>query len=314
MSESVNTTLVENCENDELEEKCEKNAEKDWVVAEDKFVMSDPVSAYLSSISKYKVLSREEEHDLMVRVKAGDKQAREEMILHNLKLVVSIAKKYTSSERSMDMMDLIQEGNLGLQRAIQMFDEESGNKFSTYATWWIKQGITRSLTDKERMIRLPVHIGDKIRAINTAYAKLSGENQDVTPEDVDAYLKKPRGYTRSIMSQDIKSISYDKPVNTEDGEMTTLGDFIPDSGKDIEKDVVTDSCNEYLRTVLQDKLSPREYEVIKMRFGFYGQGVMTLEEVGKEFGVTRERVRQIEAKALEKLGKGNTGRCLRELL
>lgn len=299
----------------DLNEDEEPNPEEYEIKPDDNIEMNETISDYLHAISVYKVLSREEEHDLMVRVKKGDTEAKEQMMLHNLKLVVSIAKKYAVAGHNMDMMDLIQEGNIGLDKAIRLFDEESGHKFSTYATWWIKQAIMRAIAEKEKIVRLPVHINDKLRAINVAYAKLSAKGMGkVTSEDIDRYLGKPIGYTQKMREHETITVSYDMPIGTEEHESSTLSDFLPDYNQNVEMEAMTAYRSEIIENVLKKKLTDKECQIIKMRFGYYNGKVMTLEEVGTQFHVTRERIRQIEEKALKKLRNGMSAQVLRDLL
>ncbi len=261
-------------------------------------ISDDSIRMYLNEIGRVELLNGEQEVELGRRIKEGDQEARKTLAAANLRLVVSIAKKYMG--RGLGLLDLIQEGNVGLFRAVDKFDATKGFKFSTYATWWIRQGVTRAIADQARTIRVPVHMIETINKFTHTYRRLT---QELTREplmeelatELDMDIKKVRQIMR--ISQDI--LSLDAPVGSE--EDTSLGDFIEDD-KTLAPDEQTNMnlLKENLNEML-DFLTPRERKIIKMRFGLEGGDVHTLEEVGKEFGVTRERIRQIEAKTLEKL-------------
>ena len=261
-------------------------------------ISDDSIRMYLNEIGRVELLSAEEEVELGRRIKLGDQEARKSLAAANLRLVVSIAKKYMG--RGLGLLDLIQEGNVGLFRAVDKFDATKGFKFSTYATWWIRQWVTRAIADQARTIRVPVHMIETINKFTHTYRRLT---QELTREplmeelatELDMDIKKVRQIMR--ISQDI--LSLDAPVGSE--EDTSLGDFIEDD-KTLAPDEQTNMnlLKENLNEML-DFLTPRERKIIKMRFGLEWGDVHTLEEVGKEFGVTRERIRQIEAKTLEKL-------------
>ncbi len=261
-------------------------------------ISDDSIRMYLNEIGRVELLNAEQEIELGRRIKEGDQEARKTLAAANLRLVVSIAKKYMG--RGLGLLDLIQEWNVGLFRAVDKFDATKGFKFSTYATWWIRQGVTRAIADQARTIRVPVHMIETINKFTHTYRRLT---QELTREplmeelatELDMDIKKVRQIMR--ISQDI--LSLDAPVGSE--EDTSLGDFIEDD-KTLAPDEQTNMnlLKENLNEML-DFLTPRERKIIKMRFGLEGGDVHTLEEVGKEFGVTRERIRQIEAKTLEKL-------------
>ncbi|NDK08028.1 sigma-70 family RNA polymerase sigma factor [Candidatus Gracilibacteria bacterium] len=261
-------------------------------------ISDDSIRMYLNEIGRVPLLTQDEEIELGKRVIAGDQEARKRLAAANLRLVVSIAKKYMG--RGLGLLDLIQEGNVGLFRAVDKFDPDKGFKFSTYATWWIRQGVTRSIADQARTIRVPVHMIETINKFTHTYRRLTQElTREPLMEELATELDMDIRKVRQIMriSQDILSI--DAPVGSE--EDTSLGDFIEDD-KNPSPDEQTNMklLKENLYEML-DFLTQRERKIIIMRFGLDGGDIHTLEEVGKEFGVTRERIRQIESKTLEKL-------------
>jgi RNA polymerase primary sigma factor len=263
-------------------------------------IYDDSIQMYLREIGKTPLLKGAEEVELAKRIAKGDVAARKRLIEANLRLVVSIAKKYMG--RNLGLLDLIQEGNLGLFRAVEKFDWRKGYKFSTYATWWIRQAITRALADQSRTIRIPVHMVETLNKYAQAERQLVQDlGREPLPEEIAAEMgiDVEKVYQLKKISQE--TVSIDTPVGDSDEEDSYLGDFIEDP------DTVTPSetagrqiLKEYVQGVLKD-LDPREQKILKMRFGLEDGVTHTLEEVGKEFGVTRERIRQIEAKALERI-------------
>ena len=260
--------------------------------------LDDPVRMYLKEIGQVKLLSADEEVDLAKRVAAGDKAAKDKLTEANLRLVVSIAKKY--SGRGLHILDLIQEGNTGLIRAVDKFDWTKGNKFSTYATWWIRQAITRAIADQARTIRIPVHMVETInKLIRVQRQLLQDLGRDPTPEEIGAEMGMSPDRVREIQKISQEPVSLETPIGEE--EDSQLGDFIEDSTAVAPPEAASDSMlREQLDQVL-DGLADRERKVIKFRFGLEDGHPRTLEEVGREFGVTRERIRQIESKTLAKL-------------
>ncbi len=263
-------------------------------------IYDDSIQMYLREIGKTPLLKGAEEVELAKRIAKGDVAARKRLIEANLRLVVSIAKKYMG--RNLGLLDLIQEGNLGLFRAVEKFDWRKGYKFSTYATWWIRQAITRALADQSRTIRIPVHMVETLNKYAQAERQLVQDlGREPLPEEIasEMGIDVEKVYQLKKISQE--TVSIDTPVGDSDEEDSYLGDFIEDP------DTVTPSetagrqiLKEYVQEVLKD-LDPREQKILKMRFGLEDGVTHTLEEVGKEFGVTRERIRQIEAKALERI-------------
>ena len=279
----------------------------------DKTVSSDPVRMYLREIGKVSLITKEGEVALAKRVEASDKKAVDELIRANLRLVVSIAKKYMN--RGMTFLDLIQEGNLGLMRAVQKFDWRRGYKFSTYATWWIRQAITRAIADQARTIRIPVHMIETINKYRRAERELSQQlEREPTPEEIAKRAEIEVSKAREIVKMlNQEPTSLETPVGKE--EDSRLKEFIP-----AEEDMnspETSANFELLKDQLQEvllTLNPSEQKVLEMRFGLKDGRSRTLEEVGKQFGVTRERIRQIEAKALRKLRHPSRAKKLRDYL
>lgn len=272
---------------------------------------SDPVRMYLSEIGKHDLLEREEEVELAKRVEQGDPQAIEKLIRSNLRLVVSIAKKYLG--RGLNMLDLIQEGNMGLMKAVQKYDWRRKYKFSTYATWWIRQAITRAIADQARTIRVPVHMVETINKFHRTQRELAQElGHDPTPEEVAVRMELEPEKGREIIKIAQRPTSLQQKVG-EEGD-SELGDFIEDEmvlppDEAASAELLKDQMKEVL-----DSLTPREQRVLELRFGLDDGRNRTLEEVGKEFGVTRERIRQIEAKALRKLKHPTRARKLKDYL
>jgi len=260
--------------------------------------VDDPVRMYLKEIGKIPLLTPEEEIELAKRIEKGDEEAKKKLAEANLRLVVSIAKRYVG--RGMLFLDLIQEGNLGLIKAVEKFDYRKGYKFSTYATWWIRQAITRAIADQARTIRIPVHMVETInRLIRVSRLLLQQLGREPTPEEVAKEMGISEDKVREIMKIAQEPVSLETPIGEE--EDSHLGDFIPDDDAPAPADAATFMMlKEQLKEVL-DTLTPREEKVLRLRFGLDDGRARTLEEVGKEFNVTRERIRQIEAKALRKL-------------
>jgi len=263
-------------------------------------IYDDSIQMYLREIGKVSLLSGAEEIDLAKRVERGDQTARKKLTEANLRLVVSIAKKYMG--RNLGLLDLIQEGNLGLFRAVEKFDWTKGYKFSTYATWWIRQAITRALADQSRTIRIPVHMVETLNKYAQAERSLVQDlGREPLPEEIAAEmgLEVEKVYHLKKISQE--TVSIDSPVGEDDGEDSSLGDFIVDEDTTKPNEMAgRQILKEYVGGILTD-LDPREQKILKMRFGLEDGVTHTLEEVGEEFGVTRERIRQIESKALEKI-------------
>ena len=270
--------------------------------------IDDPVRLYLKEIGKVPLLTNEREKSLAERMMAGDETAKTELVEANLRLVVSIAKRYVG--RGMFFLDLIQEGNLGLMKAVEKFDYTKGYKFSTYATWWIRQAITRAIADQARTIRIPVHMVETIHKVSRVSRQLLQENgREPTAEEIGERISMSAEKVREIMKIAQDPVSLETPIGEE--EDSHLGDFIPDD--DTPSPAEATSTN-ILREELERQLhtlTPREEHVIKLRFGLYDGRTRTLEEVGKEFDITRERIRQIEAKALRKLRHPSRARHLK---
>ena len=277
----------------------------------DSFSVDDPVRMYLKEIGKVPLLSAEEEIDLAKRMADGDEAAKKKMAEANLRLVVSIAKRYVG--RGMLFLDLIQEGNLGLIKAVEKFDYTKGYKFSTYATWWIRQAITRAIADQARTIRIPVHMVETINKVMRISRQLLQElGHDPSPEEIAEEMKIPVEKVRDILKIAQEPISLETPIGEE--EDSHLGDFIPDEDASEPAEAASYTLlKEQLSEVLST-LTPREEKVLRLRFGLEDGRTRTLEEVGKEFNVTRERIRQIEAKALRKLRHPSRSKRLKDFL
>lgn len=271
--------------------------------------IDDPVRMYLKEIGKVPLLSAEKELELANRMSHGDESAKKQIVEANLRLVVSIAKRYVN--RGMFFLDLIQEGNLGLMKAADKFDYGKGFKFSTYATWWIRQAITRAIADQARTIRIPVHMVETINKVKKTNSQLLHKNgRDPTAEEIAEVLDMPVDKVREIMRVAQEPVSLETPIGEE--EDSHLGDFIPDDDAPAPADAASATLlKEELAHVLKT-LTPREERVLSMRFGLTDGHPHTLEEVGKEFNVTRERIRQIEAKALRKLRHPTRSKKLRD--
>ena len=291
----------------EWEEKESRNPEDEGDEDDRRYRAKDPIRDYMRKISVFPLLTREEESALGERIKAGDKEAKDKMINSNLRLVVNVAKRYTGQGLSFE--DLIQEGNAGLMRAVEKFDYRLGNKFSTYGTWWIKQGITRAIADQAKTIRVPVHTGDRIRSVKKSAALLAQKlGRQPTMKELSLETGIDESELRWLFQVSQREESLDRKVGEEDD--STLGDFIPDeeSPNAYEK-VAKELLKEQIRDAL-NLLTPREAKVIRLRYGLDDGQDRTLEQIGAIFGVTRERIRQIEAKALRKL---KHPRCRRKL-
>jgi RNA polymerase primary sigma factor len=307
--ESSGIEVVENLEQ-ELDE-IQANEEEIDLSIPDGIGLDDPVRMYLKEIGKVPLLSAQEEIELAERMHEGDEVAKKRLAEANLRLVVSIAKRYVG--RGMLFLDLIQEGNLGLIKAVEKFDYTKGYKFSTYATWWIRQAITRSIADQARTIRIPVHMVETINKLIRVSRQLLQENgREPKVDEIAAAMNMNEERVREIMKIAQEPVSLETPIGEE--EDSILGDFIPDSDAPAPADMAAFMLlKEQLMEVL-DTLTPREAKVLKLRFGLEDGRARTLEEVGGEFQVTRERIRQIEAKALRKLRHPSRSRKLKDFL
>ncbi|MBQ2468855.1 MAG: RNA polymerase sigma factor RpoD [Clostridia bacterium] len=281
------------------------------ILSQEGLAVDDPVRMYLKDIGKVPLLSAEKELELAERMINGDKAAKNELVEANLRLVVSIAKRYVG--KGMFFLDLIQEGNLGLMKAVEKFDYTKGYKFSTYATWWIRQAITRAIADQARTIRIPVHMVETIHKVSRTSRQLLQElGHDPTPAEIGERIGMSTEKVREIMKIARDPVSLETPIGEEDD--SHLGDFIPDNDSPAPADAASyqmlkEQLNEVLRT-----LTPREELVLKLRFGLDDGRARTLEEVGHEFNITRERIRQIEAKALRKLRHPSRSKRLKDYL
>ncbi|MBO2531423.1 RNA polymerase, sigma 70 subunit, RpoD [Planifilum fulgidum] len=273
--------------------------------------INDPVRMYLKEIGRVPLLTAEEEVELAKRIEQGDEEAKRRLAEANLRLVVSIAKRYVG--RGMLFLDLIQEGNMGLIKAVEKFDYRKGYKFSTYATWWIRQAITRAIADQARTIRIPVHMVETINKLIRVSRQLLQElGREPTPEEIAKEMNLSPEKVREIMKIAQEPVSLETPIGEEDD--SHLGDFIPDDDIQAPADAAAyELLKEQLKEVL-DTLSDREENVLRLRFGLDDGRTRTLEEVGKVFGVTRERIRQIEAKALRKLRHPSRSKRLKDFL
>ena len=294
----------------EIQDIHEEEVPDDTVLAEG-LAIDDPVRMYLKEIGKVDLLSPDEEIELAKRMLEGDEKAKKRLAEANLRLVVSIAKRYVG--RGMLFLDLIQEGNLGLIKAVEKFDYTKGYKFSTYATWWIRQAITRAIADQARTIRIPVHMVETINKVIRVSRQLLQElGHDPSPEEIADEMGIPADKVREIMKIAQEPVSLETPIGEE--EDSHLGDFIPDDDAPEPAEVASFTLlKEQLVEVLKT-LTPREEKVLRLRFGIEDGRTRTLEEVGKEFNVTRERIRQIEAKALRKLRHPSRSKKLKDFL
>ncbi len=273
--------------------------------------LTDPVRMYLKEIGRVSLLSQDQEQILAQRIEEGNEAAKNQMVEANLRLVVAVAKRYVG--RGMHFLDLIQEGNMGLLKAVEKFDYRKGYKFSTYATWWIRQSITRAIADQARTIRIPVHMVETINKVARASHALVQElGREPTPLEIADHLELPLNKVEEIMKLSQEPISLETPVGEEDD--SHLGDFIQDSDSSEPMEAAAaNSLREQLERALST-LTPREEKVLRLRFGFEDGKSHTLEEVGKEFNVTRERVRQIESKALRRLRHPSKSKALRDFV
>ncbi len=286
-------------------------AEGDELAVPKTISINDPVRMYLKEIGKISLLTQDEELELSERVTRGEQEAKNRLAEANLRLVVSIAKRYVG--RKLSFLDLIQEGNMGLMKAVEKFDSSKGFKFSTYATWWIRQAITRAIADQAKTIRIPVHMVETINKLKRFQRQLTLElNRDPTIEELAEKIELPPDKVREIIKIDVDPVSLEKP--TREDEDSTVADFIKDESSlspeeyainEVLKDIITDALN---------TLTEREKQVLKLRFGLEDGTSRTLEEVGNIFGVTRERIRQIEAKALRKLKHPSRSKKLKDFL
>ena len=310
--ESMNVDIIEEDVEKELgkEDGDAKEVDLESMIPE-AISIDDPVRMYLKEIGKVPLLSAEEERELAIRMSQGEESAKQKLAEANLRLVVSIAKRYVG--RGMLFLDLIQEGNLGLIKAVEKFDYTKGYKFSTYATWWIRQAITRAIADQARTIRIPVHMVETInKLIRVSRQLLQQYGRDPSPEELAKEMDMPEDKVREILKIAQEPVSLETPIGEE--EDSHLGDFIPDEDAPAPAEAAAFTLlKEQLLDVL-DTLTDREKKVLKLRFGLDDGRARTLEEVGKEFQVTRERIRQIEAKALRKLRHPSRSKKLRDYL
>ena len=287
--------------------------DKDLILQLEKEIsMDDPVKVYLKDIGKIALLSTEEESELAKKMMEGDEFAKRRLSEANLRLVVSIAKRYVG--RGMHLLDLIQEGNLGLMKAVEKFDYTKGFKFSTYATWWIRQAITRSIADQARTIRIPVHMVETINKVVKVSRLLVQEyNRDPSPKEIADYMGISEEKVIEIQKIAQDPVSLETPIG-DDGDDSNLGTFIEDENATSPSDQVAANMLKNQLISILDTLTPREEKVLRLRYGIDDGKPRTLEEVGKEFNVTRERIRQIEAKALRKLRHPSRSKKLKEYL
>ena len=310
--ENQGIEIVEDFDDIQLDDaELAKAEELDPSLGADGVAIDDPVKVYLKEIGRVPLLTPDEEVDLAVRISNGDEAAKKRLSEANLRLVVSIAKRYLG--RGMQFLDLIQEGNLGLIKAVEKFDYTKGFKFSTYATWWIRQAITRAIADQARTIRIPVHMVETINKVKKVSSQLLHANgREPSAEEIAEELEMPVEKVRDILKIAQEPVSLETPIGEE--EDSHLGDFIPDDDAPAPADAASHTLlKETLGSVL-DSLTPREEKVLRLRFGLEDGRSRTLEEVGKEFNVTRERIRQIEAKALRKLRHPSRSKKLKDFL
>jgi RNA polymerase primary sigma factor len=309
--EELNVDVIDEDIERELPKELEEGEKEFEIAMPENINIDDPVRMYLKEIGKVPLLSAEEEVQLATLMGLGDQDAKKKLAEANLRLVVSIAKRYVG--RGMLFLDLIQEGNLGLIKAVEKFDYQKGYKFSTYATWWIRQAITRAIADQARTIRIPVHMVETInKLIRVSRQLLQQYGRDPLPEELAKEMGITEDKVREILKIAQEPVSLETPIGEE--EDSHLGDFIPDDDAPAPAEAAAFTLlKEQLMDVL-DTLTPREEKVLKLRFGLDDGRARTLEEVGKEFQVTRERIRQIEAKALRKLRHPSRSKKLRDFL
>lgn len=308
--DEIDQAELKDAENDlKFQEEADSNIES--IFTQEGLAIDDPVRMYLKEIGKIPLLSPERETQLAEQISMGDKAAKDELIEANLRLVVSIAKRHIG--KGMYFLDLIQEGNLGLIKAVEKFDHSKGYKFSTYATWWIRQAITRAIADQARTIRIPVHMVETIHKVSrTARQLLQEFGREPTTDEIAESLGMTADKVREIMKIAQDPVSLETPIGEE--EDSHLGDFVEDSDSPAPSDSASYSLlREQLCNILHT-LTPREEQVIKLRFGLEDGRPRTLEEVGKQFQITRERIRQIEAKALRKLRHPSRSKTLKDYL
>lgn len=313
--ESSNIDVLRITEDDEdeiiLEDEEEVDVEKLDLSIPDGISIEDPVRMYLKEIGKVPLLSAEDEIDLAQRMEIGDQEAKKKLAEANLRLVVSIAKRYVG--RGMLFLDLIQEGNLGLIKAVEKFDYRKGYKFSTYATWWIRQAITRAIADQARTIRIPVHMVETINKLIRVSRQLLQElGREPVPEEIAEVMNMPVERVREILKISQEPVSLETPIGEE--EDSHLGDFIQDDNVPVPAEAAAFTLLKEQLVEVLGTLTEREQKVLRLRFGLDDGRARTLEEVGKEFNVTRERIRQIEAKALRKLRHPSRSRKLKDYL
>ena len=292
-------------------ERLDTAEDMEQALVQEGLIIDDPVRMYLKEIGRVPLLSADRERELAQLMVAGDIEAKKQLVEANLRLVVSIAKRYVG--KGMFFLDLIQEGNLGLMKAVEKFDHDRGHKFSTYATWWIRQAITRAIADQARTIRIPVHMVETIHKVSRASRQLLQElGREPSAEEIAAELEMPADKVREIMKVAQDPVSLETPIGEE--EDSHLGDFIPDEDSPAPAEAATRTLlREQLIEVLHT-LTPREEQVLTLRFGLEDGRQRTLEEVGKVFNITRERIRQIEAKALRKLRHPSRSKRLKDYL
>jgi len=311
-SEEFDDSEEETVLKDDYKEDLEYLFEETETQVYDNAFANEPIKIYLREIGKIKLLSPTRERQLAMRAKKGDKNARDELIKANLRLVISIAKRYTG--RGLSFMDLIQEGNIGLMKAVEKFDWKKGYKFSTYATWWVRQAITRAIADQARTIRIPVHLVETINRMNKIIREYLQEHGEYpSTEELARLLDKPIEKMDEILQATKEVISVDAQINGSEDDEAYIGDFIEDTSADKPEEIAARMIlKEELEKVL-DTLRPKEAAVLKMRYGLMDGNAKTLEEVGNFFNVTRERIRQIEVKALRKLRHPSRSLQLKEI-